>query len=129
MKITKQIREFAENIVDNPNESKIQLYMQAYPKATKSIALKKSKELMNDNKFMQLLATIQKERCRYLVFSEDIVKSTLIKIFYDTSEKTADRLNALDRIFRYDLKDFEHEDNDDNIFSISIVKNTKEGTE
>jgi phage terminase small subunit len=111
-------KKFCEIYADNLNITRS--YMEAYPGTSETVASSNGSRLLGNGKVNAYIQELLAERRKLRIASVEEAQAILTEIAFDKSERSSDRINALDKLFKSKGQYFEGNKPDTNI-NISLT--------
>ena len=111
-------KKFCEIYADNLNITRS--YMEAYPGTSETVASANGSRLLGNAKVNEYIQELLAERRRIRILSVEEAQTILCDIASNDKERTSDRINALDKLFKSKGQYFEGNRSDTNI-NISLT--------
>ena len=106
-------KKFAELYADSLNITKA--YAEAYPGASSEVASAAGSRLLGNVKVNEYIQQLIEEKRKYRIASIEEAQAVLTNILNNDSERTSDRINAIDKLFKSKGVYFEGNKPDTNI--------------
>lgn len=91
-------KKFCEIYADNLNITRS--YMEAYPGTSETVASSNGSRLLGNGKINEYIQQLIEEKRKYRIASIEEAQAVLTNILNNDSERTSDRINAIDKLFK-----------------------------